>query len=137
VVDHAAPAVVEAPPSQVEEAVSEPEPAHPHLAFERQLGHEILVSERFRATLLAILPTVAMLVFLAASSASPDAVAWMLHGKFDRIPVGLFLCAVAGFEFYVLSATERMLRDGARPSALRRYGTALVETSLPTVVIVY
>jgi adenylate cyclase len=109
----------------------------PHSAFEARLGREILVSERFRATLLAVLPTVAMLVFLAASSASPDAVAWMLHGKFDRIPVGLFLCVVAGFEFYVLHSTERMLRDGERPSALRRYGYALVETSIPTVVIVY
>jgi adenylate cyclase len=53
------------------------------------------------------------------------------------MPVGLFLCAVAGFEFHVLYATEKMLRSGARPSALRRYGYAFVETSLPTLVIFY
>jgi adenylate cyclase len=78
-----------------------------------------------------------MLAFLAASSAYPDAVNALMHGKFDRAPVGLFLCAVAGFEFHVLYATEKLLRSGARPTARRRYLYALVETSIPTLVIVY
>jgi adenylate cyclase len=112
-------------------------PEDPREAFERRLGTEILAAERFRATLLAVLPTVAMLAFLAASSAYPDAVTTLLHGKFDRAPVGLFLCAVAGFEFHVLYATEKLLRRGAGPSAARRYGYAFVETSIPTLVIVY
>jgi len=110
---------------------------NPRDAFERRLAREILSAERFRATLLAVIPTVAMLVFLAVSSAYPDAVTAVMHGKFDRVPVGLFLCAVAGFEFHVLYATERMLRSGTRPSALRRYVYAFVETSLPTLIIVY
>lgn len=109
----------------------------PRAAFEQRLAREILAAERFRATLLAVLPTVTMLAFLAVSSAYPDVVTTLLHGKFDRAPVGLFLCAVAGFEFHVLYATERMLRNGQRPSAARRYGYAFVETSLPTLVIVY
>ena len=109
----------------------------PRAAFEKRLAREILVAERFRATLLAVLPTAAMLAFLAVSSAYPDAVTALLHGKFDRAPVGLFLCAVAGFEFHVLYATERMLRRGVRPSAARRYLYAFVETSLPTLVIIY
>ena len=110
---------------------------NPREAFERRLASEILAAERFRATLLAVLPTVAMLAFLAVSSAYPDAVTTLLHGKFDRAPVGLFLCAVAGFEFHVLYATEKMLRSGQRPSPGRRYGYAFVETSLPTLVIVF
>jgi adenylate cyclase len=110
---------------------------NPREAFERRLAREILVAERFRATWLAVVPTAGMLAFLALSSAYPDAVTALLHGKFDRLPVGLFLCAVAGFEFHVLYATERLLKSGARPSALRRYGYAFVETSLPTLVIVY
>ncbi len=114
-----------------------PLPEQPQATFERLLGHEILIAERLRATLLAVLPTAAMLTFLAVTSAYPDALTILLHGKFDRAPVGLFLCAVAGFEFHVLYATERMLRSGVRPSALRRYAYALVETSLPTLVIVY
>ncbi len=110
---------------------------NPRDAFERRLAREILAAERFRATLLAVLPTVAMLAFLAISSAYPNAVTTLLQGKFDRLPVGLFLCAVAGFEFHVLYATEKMLRSGARASALRRYAYSFVETSLPTLVIVY
>jgi adenylate cyclase len=106
-------------------------------AFDRRLAREILAAERFRATLLAVIPTVAMLTFLAVTSAYPNVVATLLHGKFDRIPVGLFLCAVAGFEFHVLHATEKMLRDGTRAGVLRRYAYAFVETSLPTLVIVY
>jgi adenylate cyclase len=113
------------------------ETSDPRAAFEQRLAREILVAERFRATLLAVLPTATMLVFLAASSAYPDVITRLLHGKFDRAPVGLFLCAVAGFEFHVLYATERMLRSGQRPSAARRYGYAFIETSLPTLVIVY
>lgn len=121
---------------------SEPPPSvpgteDPRTTFERRLARDILVAERLRATLLAVLPTAAMLAFLAISSAYPDAVTTVLHGKFDRLPVGLFLCAVAGFEFHILYATERMLRSGSRPSAARRYGYAFVETSLPTLVIVY
>ena len=109
----------------------------PRAVFEHRLAREILVAERLRATLLAVLPTVAMLAFLSVSSAYPDAVTTLLHGKFDRAPVGLFLCAVAGFEFHVLYATERMLRTDVWPSAARRYAYAFVETSLPTLVIVY
>jgi adenylate cyclase len=121
-----------------QEAALGPAPVeNPRQAFERRLAREILVAERFRATWLAVVPTAGMLAFLAVSSAYPDAVTALLHGKFDRLPVGLFLCAVAGFEFHVLYATEKLLRSGARPSALRRYGYAFVETSLPTLVIVY
>ncbi len=109
----------------------------PRDVFERRLAREILAAERFRATLLAMLPTAAMLAFLAITSAYPDAVTTLLHGKIDRLPVGLFLCAVAGFEFHVLYATEKMLRTDTRPSALRGYGYAFIETSLPTLVIVY
>jgi adenylate cyclase len=110
---------------------------NPRDAFERRLAREILVAERFRATLLAVLPTVAMLAFLAVSSAYPETVTSLLHGKFDRLPVGLFLCAVAGFEFHVLYATEKLLRSGETASRVRRYGYAFVETSLPTLVIAY
>jgi adenylate cyclase len=123
-------------------ATSSPPPpradvASPRDIFEQRLAVEILGAERFRATLLAVIPTVAMLAFLAVSSAYPEATIEVLHGKFDRLPVGLFLCAVAGFEFHVLYATEKMLRRGMSASAARRYGYALVETSLPTLVILY
>ncbi len=125
------------PPAAADAALRSPGPDDPRDVFERRLAREMLATERFRATLLAVLPTVAMLAFLAITSVYPDAVTTLLRGKVDRLPVGLFLCAVAGFEFHVLYATEKMLREGTRPSALRGYGYALVETSLPTLVIAY
>jgi adenylate cyclase len=125
------------PPTAAGAAPQAREGTDPREAFERQLASEMLATERFRATLLAVLPTVAMLAFLAITSIYPDALTTLLRGKVDRLPVGLFLCAVAGFEFHVLYATEKMLRSGTRPSALRGYGYALVETSLPTLVILY
>jgi adenylate cyclase len=125
------------PPTAADAALRAGTDNDPRDVFERRLAREILAAERFRATLLAVLPTVAMLAFLAVTSAYPDVVTTLLRGKFDRLPVGLFLCAVAGFEFHVLHATEKMLRSGTRPSALRGYGYAFIETSLPTLVIVY
>jgi len=125
------------PPTATRAAPAAAPADDPREVFERRLALEILAAERFRATLLAVLPTAGMLAFLAITSAYPDALTTFLRGKFDRLPVGLFLCAVAGFEFHVLYATERMLRSGTRSSPLRRYVYAFVETSLPTLVIIY
>ena len=135
-----APSVAPAPvaaPSLLPDALAALEAGEARQAFEQRLAREMLAAERFRSTLLAVIPTVAMLTFLAVSSAYPAAVTELLHGKFDRVPVGFFLCAVAGFEFHVLYATERALRMGTRQSPARRYGYAFIETSLPTLVILY
>jgi adenylate cyclase len=123
-------------PAATDAALRVGAPDDPRAVFERRLAREILAAERLRA-LPAVLPTEAMLAFLAVTSAYPDVVTSVLRGKFDRPPGGLFLCAVAGFEFRVLYATGKMLREGTRPSAVRGYGCAFVETSLPTLVIVY
>jgi adenylate cyclase len=136
----AAPSVMSAAvagPSLLPDALAALEAGEARQAFEQRLAREMLAAERFRSTLLAVIPTVAMLTFLAVSSAYPAAVTELLHGKFDRVPVGFFLCAVAGFEFHVLYATERALRMGTRPSSAQRYGYAFIETSLPTLVILY
>jgi adenylate cyclase len=109
----------------------------PRAAFERRLRREILVAERLRALFLALVPGIGMLAFLAITSAYPPVVTMLLRGEFDRLPVGLFLCAVAIFELGVLYSTERMLRLGTWPSERLRYLYAFIETSLPTAVIAY
>jgi adenylate cyclase len=106
-------------------------------AFEQRLTREILVSERLRATLLAVIPSAAMIMFLVASSARPEVVSTLLRGQFDRLIVGLFLGVVAAYEFQALYAVEKLLRSGKKPSMLRRYGNAFIETSLPTCVVIY
>ncbi len=106
-------------------------------AFETQLAREILAAERFRATLLATIPTVALFALVVAAGAYPEIVMSVFHGRLDLAPVGLFLIAVAGYELYVLATTRRLLRRGDPPSTARRYVQAFVETSLPTAAILY
>jgi adenylate cyclase len=106
-------------------------------ALERRLTREILVAERLRSTLLAIVPGVAMLVFLAGSALDPTLLVTIFRGPVDRVPVGFFLGVVAVYEFYSLYSIERLIRSQKKPPALRRYVNALIEVSLPTCVIVY
>ncbi len=106
-------------------------------ALERRLTREILVAERLRATLLAIVPGIAMFVVLAGSALDPTLLATIFRGPVDRLPIGLFLGVVATYEFYALYSIERLIRSQQKPPALRRYVNALIEVSLPSFVIVY
>ena len=105
--------------------------------YEDRLLRDILLAERFRARFLLALPTIALFLLVVQGNSDPEAVAAVLHGKFDRTPVGFFLMVVAAFELYVLFWLGQLLSRGERPSVLRRYLHALVETSLPTAVILY
>ena len=109
----------------------------PRDEFERRLVREILGAERFRAMLLFALPMFAAIALAVVGGAYPDTVAVVLHGRFDRAQVGLFLIVVAVFELYVLRWIRRLLERGQAPSTLRRYLHAFVETSLPTAAILY
>jgi adenylate cyclase len=106
-------------------------------ALERRLTREILIAERLRATLLALVPGIAMLAVLAGSALDPTLLATIFRGPVDRVPVGLFLGVVATYEFYALYSIERLIRSQKKPPALRRYINALIEVSLPTCVIIY
>jgi adenylate cyclase len=105
--------------------------------FEVELGREILGAERFRAMLLLAIPTVMLFALVIVRGASPDVFVALLHGHFDLAPVGLFLMAVAGFELFVLASIRKQRKRDTRPSTSSRYAQALVETSLPTAVVLY
>src|SRR5262249_16297346 len=68
-------------------------------AFEQRLNSEILITERYRVTLLALIPGLSMLVFLAASAASPDLTATLYDTQGDRLTIGLFLGGISTYEF--------------------------------------
>ncbi|AKT37271.1 adenylate/guanylate cyclase domain-containing protein [Chondromyces crocatus] len=106
-------------------------------AFERDLTREILISERLRVTILAAIPGIALILFLAATTQYPEQVEWALQGEMDRLRVGLLLGGFATYELFALHSVERLLRSGREPPRLRRYLNALVEVSLPTLAIVY
>ncbi len=109
----------------------------PRETFERRLVREILGAERVRARLLFAIATIALFALVTASSAYPEAVVSLLHGRFDRAPVGLFLIVVAGFELYVLFWLKKLLDRDETPRLGRRYLHAFVETSMPSAVILF
>lgn len=109
----------------------------PVQTFEVELGREILSAERFRAAFLGVIPTVVLFALVIGRSAYPELVSALLHGSGDIAPVGFFLMAVAAFEFYLVFRTMRVRGELPKPSTLRRYAHAFIETSLPTAVILY
>ncbi len=125
------------PPRPTAAAIAAQAHIDPREAFERRLVREILGAERFRALLLFAIPTVALFALVVVGGAYPDTIATVLHGRFDRAPVGFFLMIVAAFELYVLAWLRGLLERNERPSTMRRYVHAFVETSLPSAVILY
>lgn len=106
-------------------------------AFERRLGREILISERLRVQILAAIPGLALILFLAATASNPELVDRALSGKMDRLRVGLLLGAFTAYELIALWYVEKLIATGRESTVLRRYLNALVEVSLPTGVVLY
>jgi adenylate cyclase len=125
---------LELPPPAPKRTLPDETPAQ---RFEEELNREVLVAERLRATLLGVIPTLVLFVLVVVRGAYPEVVAALLHGSLELAPVGFFLMAVAGFEFYLVVRSVRLLREQARHSTLRRYLYVFIETSLPTAVILY
>jgi adenylate cyclase len=105
--------------------------------FETSLGREIRDAERFRAMLLLTITTAFLFALVIVHGAYPDWFVWLLHGHFDIAPVGFFFMAVVGFELFVLAGIRKRQKLDLSPSASSRYAQALVETSLPTIVVLY
>ncbi|MRG96294.1 adenylate/guanylate cyclase domain-containing protein [Polyangium spumosum] len=106
-------------------------------AIDASLAREILISERFRAQLLAGIFGGALIAFLAFSASYPGAMAELFHSRLDRVRVGLLLGGFAAYELVALRGFEKLIKTRTRPPAARRYIDTFVETSLPTLAIVY
>lgn len=133
------PSRASAEPAALSDAEAERESSadDPHATFEIELAREILGAERFRAILLLTIPTVLLFALVIVRGAYPEVFVALLHGQFDIAPVGLFLMGVAAFELVVLRSIRKQRLRNERLSASRRYAQALVETSLPTAVVLY
>jgi adenylate cyclase len=112
-------------------------PKRPEGALEQALAREMLISERFRAQLLAIIFGGALITFLILSASYPDAMAELFHSRLDRVRVGLLLGGFAAYELVALRNVERLIQRNRQPPSLRRYVDTFVETSLPTLAIIY
>jgi adenylate cyclase len=109
----------------------------PDEAFEKRMIREILISERLRVQLLVAIPSVTLLLFLALTSSYSEAADLAFHNRFDRLRVGLILGGFAAYELLSLRNVERQIKGDKQLMVLRRYINALVETSLPTLAIIY
>ena len=105
--------------------------------IERSLSRELLLCDRFRAQLLAAIFGGAFILFLALSASYPDAMAELFKSRMDRVRVGLLLGGFAAYELVSLRGIEKLIATRREPPAIRRYVDTLVETSLPTLTIVY
>jgi adenylate cyclase len=106
------------------------------MSFETHLSREMVHSERLRVTILAgsfglIAAMVAAFTWIFRDSPvpflrSPDALRGILHAMGGLI----------AYEFWVRFVLGHMLRRGKAPPAALRYLNALVETSLPSLLVV-
>ena len=109
---------------------------HSETSFEAHLSREMVHSERLRVTILAasfalIAVMVAAFTWIFRDSPvpflrSPDALRGILYAMGGLIAYELWVRAMLGF----------MLRRGTAPPAALRYLNALIETSLPSLLIV-
>src|SRR5262245_61621268 len=80
----------------------------------RRLNREILVSERLRVSILAAIPGVLLVLFLAAGTAYPDLLDRVI-GKVDRARVGLFLALISAYELWGLQTLEKLIKKDQEP----------------------
>jgi adenylate cyclase len=109
--------------------------ANPAEDFESHLAREVVVSERLRTGILAVLfALIAVLVFVFTWAFRDSEV------PFLRSPETLYrILAVMGalicYELFVRAALGRMLRRDRSPPPAIRYANALIETSVPTFLV--
>src|SRR3984957_17541129 len=103
--------------------------------FQRLLNREILVSERRRMLILAAMQALILVLILLTATFAPSFVRSLYH---DRVPERAALAAFSAFIAYELFAAGLVtifLRRGRNYPVFARYANALVETSLPTVLL--
>lgn len=102
--------------------------------YRRALAREILHSERQRALALTIVLTIALLATVALFIAAPEWVALMPSMRL-WMAFANYLPFVA-YELIILFAINRQLAGGRKMPEWTRYFSALIETSVPSVVLI-
>jgi adenylate cyclase len=105
------------------------------LQFHDALTREILLTERTRMK--AVIITVSLLVAIvtALRIAAPSVLERVSHGRFDLLLEYKIYIPFLLLEFGVLHLVTRRLKTHSDIPVLRRYLSALIETSLPTYLL--
>lgn len=104
--------------------------------FERELTREVLRTELLRVRALIITGCVIVLFFTAIELIDPRVVERVWHGTSGRIQLYALMTAFILFELWVHAQIRRNLRLGRDVPVVRRYLGALIETSVPTVILI-
>ncbi len=110
-------------------------PDEAHGTLRRLLRREILLSERRRVLGLAGMLTVILAAILLLVTFAPDVVRSIFH---RRIPMSIALTAFPPFiayELFLAALLTIFIRRGRTIPTFGRYANALVETSLPTLLL--
>lgn len=104
--------------------------------FERELTREVLRTELLRVRALITTGCVIVVSFTAIELIDPRVVERVWHGTSGRIQLYALMAGFILFEVWVHAQIRRNLRLGGDVPIVRRYVSALIETSLPTVILI-
>src|ERR1700753_3555980 len=103
--------------------------------FRDSLTREILQTERLRIKAVILTASLLMLAFTLLHFAAPSVLERITHGRSEVLPqlrvFGFFVL----YEVVVLALLNRRIQTHQDVPTLRRYISALIETSLPTFVL--
>jgi adenylate cyclase len=109
--------------------------ADPRASFEAHLAREILESERTRTAILAGIFALLLVAFPLAVLVFYEHYARNFHSLATIGYVVSVTGALVAYELLVRRLLARWLRRGGMPPPFARFGNALIETSVPTILI--
>lgn len=104
--------------------------------FERALTREVLRTELLRVRALIVTGCVIVVFFTAIELIDPRVVERVWHGTSGRVQLYVLMAGFILFELWVHTQIRRNLKLGRDVPVVRRYVSALIETSLPTLILV-
>jgi adenylate cyclase len=105
-------------------------------AFQHAFMREVMKTERLRVVALIITATVLTACLTAVHLIAPAVIDRIWHGRFPLPYLFVGYALFVLFELSVLAVISRQLRLDRDLPVVRRYVGALIETSLPTLVII-
>ena len=103
--------------------------------FQHAFAHEVLKTERLRIIALIIVATVVAFALGLVDLIAADVLNWIWHGHFPFLFLVTSYVVFVLFEASVLALITGQIKHGGDVPQLRRYFGALIETSLPTIVV--
>jgi adenylate cyclase len=103
--------------------------------FRDALTREILLTERLRIKAVVITASLLTAAFTLLHLVAPSVLNHIAHGRFNIAPQFAILVPFVLFELLVLHLLNRRLAMHRDVPTLRRYLSALIETSMPTFVL--